>query len=353
MPRFLYRKKDKSSQFQGNPNVKFKPIDDDDKRFLRSPLLRSTMLYWAIHFRLGVDIINDLLEMKNCFPEMPLFSVGMKNCFHACSVAEDLTTIKKLFDDKDRRYRKTMENFRLHQGEKNFHKYFALILNKKERDKYSEEFYQYITKSIPAWLQEFENQLLSHDPLFEMMEDFKEIVEENCGPTSPRTSKLAIKNQPPKSSARGEPGTNSEANKDGETPKDIKSGGKVEAVNENIDSRESESVRNNETNKDGEALKDIESASKFEAANENVKGEEPVENRGPRKEERLAKRLFKRMTRTRKNGHILKPKSVRNIPLYAESKDKFGNTPLHTASFLGQSKIVHYFLSKGSEKILQ
>lgn len=79
--------------------VQAKYIDNNRYRYMRMPTFRQAALYWAIYFKLKIDeIIEPLLHCENIFPEMPMKSLSMRNCYHACCLVGNLEALKALFD---------------------------------------------------------------------------------------------------------------------------------------------------------------------------------------------------------------------------------------------------------------
>ena len=151
-----------------------KYIQTDRYRFLQLPLLRSSLLYWSIYFQLDKDeFIIPLLKMDNVYPEMPLLSPGMKNCFHSCCTVGNIEALKLLFESEvvQKRYQKIMSqktvvfNFLFNaQGQNSLNKSsknFELTKEEKKDKLYSQTFINYI-KEMVKWISGFESRIVRH-----------------------------------------------------------------------------------------------------------------------------------------------------------------------------------------------
>ena len=150
-----------------------KYISSDRLRFLQFPLLRTSLLYWSIYFQLDKEeFILPLLKMDSVFPEMPLLSANMRNCYHGCCTVNNTEALKLLFDENifQKRYekisaRKTVvlglvfsgQDQRLYKRPKGL----ELTLDEKKNNLYRKEFIEYINEMV-NWINVFENKVTKH-----------------------------------------------------------------------------------------------------------------------------------------------------------------------------------------------
>ena len=95
-------------------------LNEDDKKFIKSPILRNSMLYWACTFKISdrdndkgketdkeddgsadfgdLDRINRILKLECIWPELPLLPMKMQNAFHACAGNNHHLILETLFD---------------------------------------------------------------------------------------------------------------------------------------------------------------------------------------------------------------------------------------------------------------
>lgn len=66
-----------------NPEANVKKFGEQEK-YLRSPILRSSLLYWACYYKLELSLITQLLSFSDVIPEFPNYCVGNKTSIHAC-----------------------------------------------------------------------------------------------------------------------------------------------------------------------------------------------------------------------------------------------------------------------------
>ena len=88
-------------------------LNEDDPKFIRSAMLRNSMLYWACSSKFtkkdkelenepvdsrNVDRISQILKLKCIFPELPLLPIRMENSFHACADNNQYVILDILFE---------------------------------------------------------------------------------------------------------------------------------------------------------------------------------------------------------------------------------------------------------------
>lgn len=56
----------------------------EEEKYLRSPLLRSSLLYWACYYKFDLSIIQKLMSFNDVIPEFPINCVQNKTSIHAC-----------------------------------------------------------------------------------------------------------------------------------------------------------------------------------------------------------------------------------------------------------------------------
>jgi hypothetical protein len=138
----------------------------DYRRHLGSPLLRTSVLYWAIYFKLSVDeYVKKLLAANGVYPEFPIKTIFDRNCFHACAYEDNKEVLQILLNKQ--RYSALYKEY---LGDKRSRGYDTQksILEKEETDKmfafsaveikkkvYTQEFIEYTKRSV-RWLTKFE-----------------------------------------------------------------------------------------------------------------------------------------------------------------------------------------------------
>ena len=142
----------------------------NDVRYIKSPLLRASVLYWAIYYQLDIkDYVIKLLNMESVYPDLPLQSIFGRNCFHACCAGGNKQALLVLIDT-DERYNKLYQK---HIQEKNNSRYsdnksyvereeaekmFSIMVEESKGKIYTKEFLKYI-KEATQWVIRFEQEL--------------------------------------------------------------------------------------------------------------------------------------------------------------------------------------------------
>lgn len=167
---------------------------NDSYRFLKLPALKSSLLYWAIYFRLDKrEYLEPLLRLDDIYPEVPILSLNRRNCYHACASSGNLEALKLLMesDIMKRRFdkynkkklqlgilmlgvdsKKKQETFKL--------KGFEFTKAEKKNQVYHKEFMKF-TKEMENWVAGFEGEVTKCDQTqdivsqlryFELQDDF-------------------------------------------------------------------------------------------------------------------------------------------------------------------------------------
>lgn len=136
-------------------------------KYIATPLLRASVLYWSIYFDLNMKkYIVKLLEMEGVYPELPMKSLYKRNSYHACCFNGNKEALIKLFEIKERYNR----FYQKHIQKKNSHnfgrsktlvdkeeaeKVFIFSREEKRQKDYSKAFIEYM-KDSAMWITEFE-----------------------------------------------------------------------------------------------------------------------------------------------------------------------------------------------------
>jgi FOG: Ankyrin repeat len=150
-------------------------------RFIKTPLLRTSCLYWAIQFCTkgdaeDIELIRELLTFTNVIPELQLKATKMQNCFHACCDNGNEVALKLLLEgQKDRYkaiYKKYQKNLSVDKNQtpeeikaarKKFKaeqskRIFEFLDDELKTKKYTKKFMKYVKKTSD-WILEFEKRI--------------------------------------------------------------------------------------------------------------------------------------------------------------------------------------------------
>jgi len=72
-------------------------------KFLQSPLLRTSLLYWVTYFNIS-EYFSRLLELDGTYPDMPIKTIFGRNCYHASCMSGNKEALNILLDNKRRYY---------------------------------------------------------------------------------------------------------------------------------------------------------------------------------------------------------------------------------------------------------
>jgi len=183
---------EKAKQNPEMMRIKYK--NNDSYRFLKLPLLKCSLLYWAIYFKLDIrEYIEPLLRLEDIYPEMPIMALNRRNCYHACASSGNLEALKLLMESDlmNKRFhkhnKKKMQLGILMLGvapnkKKEIFQGFDFTKEEKKNQVYKKEFVDF-TKELAHWVSHFEGEVAKCDPdqdigyvaqlrYFELQDDF-------------------------------------------------------------------------------------------------------------------------------------------------------------------------------------
>ena len=149
----------------------------ESEKYLRSPLHRCSLLYWACYFKLDLQLIDKLLSFQDVIPEFPITSQQNKNSIHACcqsGYTEGLELLlNKIKSNREKLYKRQrsfisgMEALYANRTAKRLvREYVVLQLNKEERRKFKNKFQKSI-QSASAWYSMYMAKIPFHNKLDE------------------------------------------------------------------------------------------------------------------------------------------------------------------------------------------
>lgn len=139
----------------------------DDVKYLRSPILRTSVLYWAIYYQLDIkDYVMKLLEMESVYPDLPLQNIFGRNCFHACCAGGNKLALLLLLNTEERYnkyYQKQIESknladSRTYVEKEEAEKMFSFLAEENKKKVYSKDFVRSIREAT-QWVINFEQEL--------------------------------------------------------------------------------------------------------------------------------------------------------------------------------------------------
>jgi hypothetical protein len=133
----------------------------EQEKYLRSPILRSSLLYWACYYKFELPLIEKLLTFKDVIPDFPITCVQNKTSIHACSEKGYKEGLVLLLDKANDLYEGTLKKQRSGSGaiESLYGKHgtskpdrnnLILLLNKEEKRKFKKKFIKALQYSS-AW----------------------------------------------------------------------------------------------------------------------------------------------------------------------------------------------------------
>ena len=144
-------------------------------RYIKSPLLRSSLLYWCIFFGMSEEhYLRKLLQYDGFYPDLPIKTIGGGNCYHACCISDNESALMFLL--KRERYTAFFKNFSKNRAKekyglpkpyllkKEIEKIFELTYAEDNLKLYSKSFLKYL-KDSAKWIIDFEEALIEYSKI--------------------------------------------------------------------------------------------------------------------------------------------------------------------------------------------
>ena len=145
-------------------------------RYVRSPLLRSSLLYWCIYFKMDEsEYLKKFLQYDGFYPDLPIKTISGGNCYHACCISENVAALNILLETNER-YIAFFKNFAKNRAKekyglpktyllkKEIEKIFELTYAEENLNVYAKSYLRYI-KDSARWIIDFEEKLIGYSKI--------------------------------------------------------------------------------------------------------------------------------------------------------------------------------------------